>query len=35
MKWLFLESGLNNASAHRFFERAGYQAISKVFAKQL
>jgi GNAT superfamily N-acetyltransferase len=35
MKWLFLESGLNNANAHRFFERAGYEPVSKVFAKQL
>lgn len=35
MKWLFLESGLNNDRAHRFFERAGYRPVSKVFAKQL
>lgn len=35
MKWLFLESGLNNDGAHRFFERAGYAPVSKVFAKRL
>jgi GNAT superfamily N-acetyltransferase len=35
MKWLFLESGLRNAGAHRFFERAGYEPVSKVFAKRL
>ena len=34
MKWVFLESGLRNAGAHHFFERAGYEPISKVFAKR-
>lgn len=34
-KWLFLESGLDNHGAHRFFEGAGYAPISKVFAKRL
>lgn len=35
MKWVFLESGLRNAGAHHFFERTGYEPISKVFAKRL
>lgn len=35
MKWVFLESGLSNAGAHHFFERAGYAPVSKVFAKRL
>jgi|688.fasta_scaffold616336_1 ribosomal protein S18 acetylase RimI-like enzyme len=34
-RWLFLESGLNNQNAHAFFERGGFEAISKVFVKQL
>lgn len=35
MKWIFLESGLRNAGAHHFFERLGYEPVSKVFAKRL
>jgi GNAT superfamily N-acetyltransferase len=35
MKWVFLESGLSNAGAHRFFERHGYVPVSSVFAKRL
>jgi ribosomal protein S18 acetylase RimI-like enzyme len=35
MKWAFLESGLHNDGAHRFFERHGFQAMSKVFSKRL
>jgi ribosomal protein S18 acetylase RimI-like enzyme len=34
-RWLFLESGKDNARAHRFFERAGFRALSHVFAKRL
>jgi GNAT superfamily N-acetyltransferase len=34
-QWLFLESGLNNHGAHCFFERGGFQPISKVFVKPL
>ncbi len=34
-RWLFLESGLNNHGAHGFFERGGFQPISKVFVKPL
>jgi ribosomal protein S18 acetylase RimI-like enzyme len=33
--WLFLESGKDNQRAHKFFERAGFQEISHVFAKRL
>jgi GNAT superfamily N-acetyltransferase len=33
--WLFLESGKHNRRAHEFFERAGFQEISHVFAKRL
>lgn len=33
--WLFLESGRENRHAHEFFERAGFQEISHVFAKRL
>lgn len=29
--WLFLESGVRNARAHAFFERAGFAMISHVF----
>lgn len=35
MKWAFLESGLHNDGAHRFFERHGFHAMSKVFSKRL
>lgn len=35
MHWVFLESGLHNEGAHRFFERHGFQAMSKVFSKRL
>lgn len=35
ISWLFLESGLNNHGAHRFFERHGFDMISHVFAKAL
>lgn len=33
--WLFLESGLQNHGAHRFFERNGFETVSHVFAKRL
>src|SRR5262245_59045699 len=33
--WVFLESGKDNRRAHAFFERAGYQEISHVYAKRL
>ncbi|WBH15364.1 GNAT family N-acetyltransferase [Sphingomonas radiodurans] len=33
--WLFLESGLDNHGAHRFFERHGFATVSHVFAKRL
>jgi GNAT superfamily N-acetyltransferase len=35
IEWLFLESGLRNGSAHRFFEGRGFAPISKVFSKRL
>lgn len=34
-KWLFLESGKDNARAHAFFEREGFAEISHVFTKRL
>jgi GNAT superfamily N-acetyltransferase len=34
-RWLFLESGIRNDGAHRFFERHGFAPISRVFAKKL
>jgi ribosomal protein S18 acetylase RimI-like enzyme len=33
--WLFLESGVRNEGAHRFFERLDYRQTSSVFAKRL
>ncbi len=33
--WMFLESGLGNEGAHRFFETEDYAPVSKVFAKRL
>ena len=33
--WVFLESGLQNEDAHRFFERAGFAMTSHVFARRL
>lgn len=35
MRWLFLESGLDNDRAHRFFAGLGYEPVSKTFAKRL
>ncbi|OYX63914.1 MAG: hypothetical protein B7Y88_11880 [Sphingomonadales bacterium 32-64-17] len=35
MEWAFLESGLENEGAHRFFERYGFHPMSKTFAKRL
>lgn len=35
MAWAFLESGLHNEGAHRFFDRQGFHAMSKVFSKKL
>ncbi|HWK35415.1 GNAT family N-acetyltransferase [Sphingomonas sp.] len=35
MRWAFLESGLHNDGAHRFFEKHGFGALSKVFSKKL
>lgn len=33
--WVFLESGLNNEPAHRFFANAGFEMVSHVFARRL
>jgi ribosomal protein S18 acetylase RimI-like enzyme len=33
--WLWLESGLGNENAHRFFEALGYAPRSKIFGKRL
>lgn len=33
--WAFLESGLDNETAHDFFERQAYRPLSKVFGKRL
>jgi GNAT superfamily N-acetyltransferase len=33
--WVFLESGLGNEQAHRFFEREGFTMTSHVFARRL
>jgi ribosomal protein S18 acetylase RimI-like enzyme len=33
VEWTFLESGLRNEGAHRFFERHGFRPQSKVFVK--
>lgn len=33
--WLFLESGIKNKAAHKFFKRLEYRETSRVFAKQL
>jgi GNAT superfamily N-acetyltransferase len=35
IEWLFLESGLGNHGAHRFFEREGFETVSHVFSKRL
>jgi ribosomal protein S18 acetylase RimI-like enzyme len=35
VEWVFLESGLHNKDAHRFFERHGFKTQSKVFARRL
>lgn len=35
IEWVFLESGLGNEEAHRFFERAGFRMTSHVFARKL
>lgn len=35
MQWAFLESGLHNDGAHRFFERHGFHPVSKTFSKRL
>ncbi|MFS0735507.1 GNAT family N-acetyltransferase [Sphingomonas sp. 1P06PA] len=35
MQWAFLESGLHNDGAHRFFERHGFRPVSKTFSKRL
>ena len=34
VEWIFLESGLHNEGAHRFFERHGFRPQSKVFVKR-
>jgi GNAT superfamily N-acetyltransferase len=34
-RWVFLESGITNYTAHRFFENRGYLAVSHVFGKLL
>lgn len=33
--WIFLESGLHNSTAHRFFAKHAFQPISKVFGRRL
>jgi ribosomal protein S18 acetylase RimI-like enzyme len=33
--WIFLESGMRNERAHRFFEKLNYREMSRVFAKRL
>lgn len=33
--WVFLESGVANKGAHRFFEREGFDTVSHVFARKL
>lgn len=35
VEWVFLESGLNNARAHDFFRRHGFEEISHVFGLRL
>lgn len=35
IEWVFLESGLRNEGAHRFFEEQGFGQISQVFGKTL
>jgi GNAT superfamily N-acetyltransferase len=35
VEWLFLESGLKNERAHKFFERLDYHETSRIFAKRL
>lgn len=35
MQWAFLESGLQNEGAHRFFEKHDFHVMSKVFSKKL
>jgi GNAT superfamily N-acetyltransferase len=32
-KWVFLESGKNNARAHEFFKREGFREVSHVYVK--
>ena len=34
-KFIFLESGKNNHSAHHFFEQAGFKGVSIVMAKEI
>ncbi|VVT17793.1 GNAT family N-acetyltransferase [Erythrobacter sp. EC-HK427] len=33
--WVFLESGLHNEDAHRFFEKNGFAKLSSVFGRRL
>lgn len=33
--WIFLESGIRNERAHRFFEKLEYSEMSRIFAKRL
>jgi len=35
MAWAFLESGLHNEGAHRFFAGQGFRPMSKTFSKKL
>ena len=35
IEWVFLESGLQNEDAHRFFEKNGFSKLSSVFGKRL
>ncbi|RIV84532.1 GNAT family N-acetyltransferase [Aurantiacibacter zhengii] len=35
IEWVFLESGVANEAAHRFFEREGFNTVSHVFARKL
>jgi ribosomal protein S18 acetylase RimI-like enzyme len=35
VEWVFLESGRENAGAHGFFEREGFEKLSSVFGRRL
>ncbi len=35
VEWVFLESGIRNKDAHRFFEKSGFTKMSSIFGRQL